>query len=212
MPLEDRRQLTPLVYIPEGTSIPQGPHPPMAPKEETYTPKEQNTKSSLKRETLHASHASVTQSNRKNKIFSNKHKTLRPDKSTYKIRGARNQKSRGEREKRKFEAKIKRKHFEDARECINRNRTIRESERQVRISHRSKSQGSPTLEGGRSPRPNRSPREDRSPKRVVVKKEQSPSSDEERQMNIDRLALKMEPINGDPGSECETYMFIEEAN
>ena len=201
MPLEDRRQLPPLVYIPETACVVQETHSPIAPKEEEpYTPKEPDIKSPIRRETQD-SHASAPHSNSKGKLFAGKHRNLRGDKPLYKPRPL---KGRGDRDKRKRSQK----HFEDARECINRNRTMRETERQVRISHRSKSPS--PVEGERPSRGGkRSPRGDRSPKRVVVKKERSISSDNQER---EQLELKLEPINGDQTSETETYMFIEEAN
>ena len=113
----DRRQLIPLIYTPEGNGTPVS-----VGKEEEKRPRERlDTKSVSNREDKRA-HASFSQS-----ISNNKY-----DKP-YKVK-QRNLKVR-EREKRKFDLKEKRvkKQF-DARECINRNRTKRQTQQHGRLS------------------------------------------------------------------------------
>ena len=162
----ERRQLTPLLYSPEGegTALSVG-------KEEEKRP----------RERLELKPATTREDKRTHASFSRSINNNKYDKP-YKVK-QRNLKMR-EREKHKFDLKEKRvkKHFEDARECINRNRTKRQTQQHVRLSRsddviRNKNSG-----------------KRRSPKRSLKKGAPDP---------------KTGP--GGAGSE-ETYMFVDEVN
>ncbi|KAI6649120.1 Zinc finger CCHC domain-containing protein 7 [Oopsacas minuta] len=196
-----KSRLAPMVYLPEEHTPARGVSSPPTIKEERRSRertshKQTEIKSTHKRdEKRREPRGTYSRSPSYKKQFINnkliKHNKYEKNihKRTLKIRS---------REKPKYDLKDKKidKHFRDARECINRNRTKRQTQRHVRLSStddviRTKSKNSPK----RRYSPKR--RKEHSPDTPVLKMEQ---------------ILNIDSENGEENIYEETFMFIDEVN
>eukprot|EP00800_Vazella_pourtalesii_P014279 TRINITY_DN360_c2_g1_i4.p1 TRINITY_DN360_c2_g1~~TRINITY_DN360_c2_g1_i4.p1 ORF type:complete len:345 (+),score=99.14 TRINITY_DN360_c2_g1_i4:1020-2054(+) len=161
----DRRQLTPLIYSPDRDL------PPVSVSKEEEKRSRLDTKlGSREDKRAHASFSQTVNNNKYDKHYKLKQRNLKV------------------REKRKFDLKEKKvkKHFQDARECINRNRTKRQTQQHVRLSRSDDvTRNKNSLKRRSSPK--------RSVKKTTPERKSGPGSNEQ------------------PTSE-ETYMFVDEVN